>query len=174
VKTQGLSSADTIEYRTAALRKRFGNRPLAKIKTADIEDFVAALKQPALLTKYHKDPRLRRPATINRYLSLLRHMFAWAVAREFIERTPFQQGNESLVKEELEDNRRHRCLAIGEEKALMASAPEQICLLVLAALDTGLRRGEMLAPLGWWNLARLSQFLHSGWPATRIRLNPKI
>jgi hypothetical protein len=45
-------------------------------------------------------------------------MFALAVAREFIERTPLQQGNESLVKEELEDNRRHRRLAIGEEKAL--------------------------------------------------------
>jgi hypothetical protein len=54
VKAQGLSSADTIEYRMAALRKRFGNRPLAEIKTADIEDFVATLKQPALPTKYYK------------------------------------------------------------------------------------------------------------------------
>jgi hypothetical protein len=62
VKARALSSADTIEYRMAALRKRFGNRLLADIKTADVEDFVAALKQPALLTKYHKIVRLRRPA----------------------------------------------------------------------------------------------------------------
>ena len=89
---------------SAALRRPAPRRD----RTADIEDFVATLKSPARLAKDQKTARVRRPATINRYLSLLRHMFNWAVGREFLERTPFRRGNQTLVRQELEDNRRHR------------------------------------------------------------------
>lgn len=89
VKANKLASADTIEYRMAPLLHHFGRMPLAEIRTADLEDFVAKLKEPAVLASIHKVPRVRRPATINRYLSLLRHMFNWAVGREYLDRTPF-------------------------------------------------------------------------------------
>lgn len=74
----------------APLRQHFGRMPLPEIRTADVEDFVAKLKEPAVLASIHKVPRVRRPATINRYLSLLRHMFNWAVGREYLDRTPLR------------------------------------------------------------------------------------
>ena len=92
VQANKLASADTIEYRMAPLLQHFGRMPLAEIRTADVEDFVAKLKEPAVLASIHKVPRARRPATINRYLSLLRHMFNWAVGREYLDRTPFRRG----------------------------------------------------------------------------------
>ena len=79
-------------YRMAPLLQHFGDKPLREIRTADIEDFVASLKIPALLASHQKTARVRRPATINRYLSLLKHMFNWAVGREYLERTPFRRG----------------------------------------------------------------------------------
>jgi hypothetical protein len=105
VKPNSLTSADTIEYRMGAFRAYFGAKPLTDIRTADIEDFVAALKAPAVLSNNQKTARVRRPATINRYLSLLRHMFNWAEGRQYIDGTPFRRGNTSLVKQEHEDNK---------------------------------------------------------------------
>jgi len=145
VQARQLASADTIEYRMALIRARFGTRLLADIRTADIEDFVADLKKPVKMTRYHKVERTRRPATINRHLSLLRHMFSWAVAREYIERSPFRRGNANLIPEEIEDNRRHRRLSPEEEKKLIESAVGYMSSMIIAALDTGMRRGEMLA-----------------------------
>ncbi len=93
VKARRLASADTIDYRMALLRQHVGTRILAEIRTEDIEDFVATLKEPTKVAKHQKTARVRKPATINRYLSLLRHMFNWAVGREYLERTPFRRGN---------------------------------------------------------------------------------
>lgn len=148
VKARGLASADTIEYRMAPIVGHFGTKLLAEIRTADIEDFVASLKQPTLLAKGQHAPRQRRPATINRYLSLLRHMFNWAIGREYIERSPFRRGTQTLVRQEAEDNRRHRRINHEEERRLLAFAPEHLRPMIVTALDAGLRRGEMLA-LTW-------------------------
>ena len=148
VKANMLASADTIDYRMDLILEHFGPRRLTEITTADIEDFVARLKAPCPLAKSHKSSRVRRPATINRYLSLLGHMFNWAVGRGFIERTPFRRGTQALIRHEREDNRRHRRLSADEEGRLLKEAPSHLRPLIIAALDTGMRRGEMLA-LKW-------------------------
>ncbi len=148
VKAKGLASADTIEYRMAPILEHFGGKLLAEIRTADVEDFIAKLKQPTLLAKHQHAPRLRRPATINRYLSLLRHMFNWAIGREYLERSPFRRGTQALIRQEPEDNRRHRRVSREEEQRLLQAAPEYLRPLIVTALDAGLRRGEMLA-LTW-------------------------
>jgi hypothetical protein len=74
VQANALASADTIEYRMAPLLRHFGGKLLRDIRTADIEDFIADLRVPAPLACHHTTPRVRRPATINRYLSLLTHV----------------------------------------------------------------------------------------------------
>lgn len=148
VKPQGLTSADTIESRIGPLRRQFDSKMLIDIKTADIEDFIAELKQPAVLTEGQKTLRIRRPATINRYRAQLRHMFNWAVEREYLERTPFRRGSSTLIKMELEDNRRERRLTADEERTLMSEAAGYLRPLIITALDTGMRRGEMLS-LTW-------------------------
>ena len=46
------------------------------------------------------------PATINRTVDRLRHMFNWAVGREYLERTPFKRGGATLIKKLLESTTR--------------------------------------------------------------------
>lgn len=90
--------------------------------------------------------RVRRPATINRYLSLLQHFFNWAMERDYIR--PFRRNSVALVRQEREDNRRHRRIEPDEERALLSAAPDHLRPLIVFALDTGMRRGEMLT-LTW-------------------------
>jgi integrase len=147
VLAKGLALSSTIDYRLKPLIERFGDRPVAEIKTADIDDFVADLKQPRVVNGL-KGRRLT-PASINRTLGLLRHMLNWAVGREYLDRTPFRRGTEVLIRMELEDNKRRRRISESEEAALLAVASPHLRSMIIAALDTGMRRGEMLAlPFG--------------------------
>jgi integrase len=78
----------------------------------------------------------------NRKLSKLRQMLNWARDWKFIATVPFSRNLVSLDTE-LEVARERR-LDPGEEEALLASAEPQMKLRIIAALDTGMRRGEML------------------------------
>lgn len=151
VKLNALKSEDTITYRMEILKDHFGDRPLADIRTADIEDFLADLKTPAKLGPKQKTERARRPATINRYRSQLVQMFNWAVSRDYLERTPFQKGTKTLIPTMREDNKRDRRLSPEAETALLNAAAPHLKLLIKAALYSGMRRGEMLA-LTWADL----------------------
>ncbi len=75
-------------------------------------------------------------------------MFNWAIGREYIERSPFRRGTQTLIRQEHEDNRRHRRITKAEERQLLDAAPEHLRPMIVTALDAGLRRGEMLA-LTW-------------------------
>lgn len=143
VLAKGLALADTIDYRLKPLIEGFGDRLLSEIKTADIEDFVADLKKPRVVNSL--DGRTLSPASINRTLGLLRHMLNWAVGREYIDRTPFRRGTEVLIRLEREDNKRRRRVSEEEEAALLGVASPHLRSMIIAALDTGMRRGEMLA-----------------------------
>ena len=81
VVAKGLALTSTIDYRLKPLLERFGDRQLAEIRTADIEDFVADLKKPRVVNTI--EGRTLTPASINRTLGLLRHMLNWAVGREY-------------------------------------------------------------------------------------------
>ena len=52
---------------------------------------------------------------------------------------------EVLIRMELEDNKRRRRISEAEEKALLAVASSHLRAMIIAALDTGMRLGEMLA-----------------------------
>ncbi len=72
-------------------------------------------------------------------------MFNWAVGPEYLDRTPFKRGSATLVKKLLEDNKRRRRVDAHEEAALLREASPHIQAMLIAALDTGMRQGEMLA-----------------------------
>jgi integrase len=134
VELRGLRSRSTIKYRMRLLRARFGKRQLAEIHVADVEDMVRDLKAAG-----------KKPATVNRHLALLRAMLNWAVEREYLDKTPFRKGSQALIKLERENNQRSRRLSSDEEKALLAKAKGNVRALIVAALDTGMRRGELLS-----------------------------
>ena len=114
VVAKGLAAASQIDYRLRPLLERFGDTPLTSIKTADVEDFIADLKQPRVVNRIAG--RRLKPASINRAIQLLRHMFNWAVGREYLERSPFRRGTEVLIRLELEDNIRRRRVARGHQR----------------------------------------------------------
>lgn len=144
VVAKGLSLTRTVDWRIKPIVERFGDWALAEIKTADVEDFIADLRKPRVVGNR---PGLRSlaPASINRTIEVLRHMLNWAVGREYIDKTPFRRGSETLIKKLLEDNQRRRRIGPDEEQRLLSASPPHLQSMIIAALDTGMRRGEMLA-----------------------------
>lgn len=122
---------------------RFGDRALVDIRTADVQDFIADLRKPRAI--HRRGVRVLSASRVNKIIDLLRHMFNWAVGREYIDHTPFRRGSETLIKNFKEDNKRRRRIDEQEEAALLAHAPRHIQALLIAAIDTGMRSGEMLA-----------------------------
>jgi integrase len=139
-----LAIGKTIDYRLRPIIEYFSDRPLAWIRTSDVEDFLADLRKPHIAGR-RKTPRVLSPASVNRTIEILRHMMNWAVGREYIDRTPFRRGTETLVRKLREDNQRRRRMSEDEEAQLLAVAPPLLRSLIIAGLDTGMRQGEMLA-----------------------------
>lgn len=71
-------------------------------------------------------------------------MMNWAVGREYLDSTPFRRGTQALIKFEREDNRRTRRVSPEEEERLLTVGNPVVRMMIVAALDTGMRRGELL------------------------------
>jgi integrase len=139
-----LAIGTTIDYRLRPIIEHFGERPLAEIRTSDVENFIADLRKPHIAGR-RKTPRILSPASVNRTVEILRHMMNWALGREYIDRTPFRRGTETLIRKLREDNQRRRRISEDEEARLLAAAPPLLRSMIITALDTGTRQGEMLA-----------------------------
>lgn len=86
---------------------------------------------------------------INRLLARLRHICTWAVKQRHIPSHPFKFGGEVVVELETSaENARTRRLAPGEEDRLLGQARPHLRSLIVAALTTGCRLGELLS-LQW-------------------------
>jgi integrase len=85
-------------------------------------------------------------ATINRDLSVLRHILYWAVDKSILAANP-------MTRLRLARERRVRrpVMSVEEELKLLSVAPLHLRRIVIAALDTGMRRGEILNQL-WEHL----------------------
>ncbi len=114
------------------LSKLFGNKKLSDISTKDLEDF--------------KLMRLNEvsPATVNRSLSVLRHLFNLAKRwKKFYGDNPV-----SIVGMLEEHNQVERILTVDEEKRLLNECVSYLRPIITTALNTGMRRGEILT-LKW-------------------------
>jgi integrase len=109
---------------------------------SDIEDWKARLERPRLIHGRLKPPST---ATVNRAVAELRRLLNWAVRRDLLESSPFVNGGIARVTLDHEDNHRDRRMTQAEEDRLLACAPPLLRALIIVALDTGVRAGEMLA-----------------------------
>ena len=132
------------EFRSRALIKELGNKPMDEIS-------------PILIEKYKRDRRAsktargtdRAPSTVNRELELLSKMFSLAIDQGLAIHNPCRK-----VKRYREDNERNRYLSDEEEARLIAALDNQrtgLRPLVVLAIHTGMRRGELLN-LRWANV----------------------
>ena len=142
VNGRNLKTASEFKWRVKPLIERFGNVAITKIRTGDVEDWQAYLRKPRLINGTMRAPSA---VTVNRAVEDLRRMLNWAVSREYLLSSPFARGGIALIKFEREDNRRNRRVSSEEEDRLLAAAPVHLRALMILALDTGVRAGEMLA-----------------------------
>lgn len=111
----------------------FGDRLIQAITPGLIEQYRAAR-----LAEGHRGRPLK-PATLNRYLALLKHMFAYAVREQWLDRNPV-----SLVTFDKENNARDRVLSSDEYDRLQDVSAPHLRPINATAYYTGMRRGEIL------------------------------
>jgi integrase len=127
---------------------RFETKPIDGIARADIEAIRSWRRAEQAAGNSRAGTKGGEVGT-NRLLSRLRHLLAWAVAEGHIETSPFRRGHVALVKMEASvEGARTRRLEPGEEEGLLQHADQHLRSLVVAALATGCRLGELLS-LQW-------------------------
>jgi len=94
------------------------------------------------------------PVGVNRHLGTLRALWNWSMRVGYTERSPFKRGSEPIVKLSEELPRSRRLLA-GEEGPLLAACADHLRGVVEAALETGMRLGEILS-LQWREVVGLT------------------
>lgn len=123
------------------LRPRLGHVPVSAITTKDVEALYEDLK-----TRHVGEGDNARPlavATVNRYMKLLHAVLRFGVRRGLLLTNPA-----ASVELARENNARNRCLSADEEARLMKALPVWMRPLVVVAIHTGMRRGELLG-LRW-------------------------
>ena len=110
-----------------------------------------------------------KDATVNRDLSVLRHILYWAVDEQLLPANPLAR-----MKMARERRTRRQILSLAEERLLLGSAKDHLYGMVIMALDTGMRRGEITSQL--WEDIDFSQKLlyvtHSKTPEGESREIP--
>lgn len=156
-KVAGVRSLMTLKGQLETLKTYFGKRRIRSLTHGDLRTFRAdRLKTPTRVDiarherelKTNSEAELRSTRTIasvNRELALLRRMFNVAEREGWIVRSPFKVG-ESLISL-ADERRRERILTRDEEARLLNACADQRAHLrpiIICALDTGMRRGEIL------------------------------
>jgi len=141
-KIAGMRDHTTAAGHVRALVEYFGPMKLRDITAGKIEAF----KQFRLATPKARGGKERSIANVNRTLTRLRAMFRFAVAEGWLDYSPFDRASTPIISK-ADEVRRTRVLSREEEARLLeACGPNSprahLAPLVLAALDTGCRRGE--------------------------------
>lgn len=119
------------EQLIANLSRAFGGKRLAEIRSLDVEQYKLMRCEMA------------QPATVNREVALLKHMFNLGIRWEYTLDNPTRGVN--LLRE---DNTVERILSREEEERLVATAHPDLRPVLVTALNTGMRLGELLS-LTW-------------------------
>ena len=117
------------------LVRDFGSIPLRQFNSMLLEQY-----QTERLGKGNK------PATANRLLATLKHAFSKAVEWEMVEEVTLKRIRKAKFLEE--NNRRLRYLSREECRTLIDVSNPHLRPIVITALNTGMRKGEILA-LTW-------------------------
>jgi len=134
--------AEYLEYSKANKKPQSHRRDQVSIKSL-LDTFAQKLvvKITAYDLEHYKTKRLLhvKPATVNRELSCIKHMFNLAVVWEKI-----KSHNLHKVKKFKEPDGRVRYLSDDEIPRVLAACSRYLRPIVIMALNTGMRKGEIL------------------------------
>lgn len=161
-KVSGLRSLHTAKHYLEVLRASFGRTLVRNITMSDLEEF----KTERLRTPSNRGER--SIADVNRSLELLRSILRFGVQNGWLSRSPFNSAISIISK--ADESHRDRVLSYEEEQCLLASCDkgreftyerkgkqisalrkagrDRMKALIITALDTAMRRGELLG-LTW-------------------------
>ncbi|HEX8288748.1 MAG TPA: tyrosine-type recombinase/integrase [Pyrinomonadaceae bacterium] len=147
-KISGLRDVSRAKSVLPHFRDFFGSKKLRVVTYGDL----ASYRRMRMSVPTHmKQPRT--DATMNRELGILRRIFNIAVSENWIKRNPFNCGEPLIIPSA--ENIREKILTFDEEQKLLSACEEpcriHIRPIIIALLDTGARRGEMLK-LTWQNV----------------------
>ena len=140
-KYAGLKPEDT-QFQHAL--EFFGEKSLKDITTSDVEDF-----RRKLLTRKVGKHQLK-PASANRYVSMLRAAFYWAMANGLAGSNPVIELADKMLKEAPIAT---RVLKRDEQDKLLKCLPTWLRLAVIFCLQTAARRGDVVN-LTWKSVNR--------------------
>jgi len=109
----------------------FGQHHLRRFDTRLLEQY-----QSEMMTKGKKN------ATANRHLATIKHMFTKAVEWNMVEEEALKRVRKVKMLEE--NNRRMRFLSTSECGALIENCDKHLRPIVITALNTGMRKSEIL------------------------------
>jgi integrase len=122
----------------------FGGTPIGRIYRSMTENY----------RRHRHAEKTVTDTTINRDLEVLRHILYWAVDEGFLSANP--AGRMRLVTE----RRKPRLiLSLADEELLIAAAAPHLRQIITLAVDTGMRRGEILKQL-WEHIDFTRQLLY--------------
>lgn len=140
-KVAGMRSHKVASLFLQNLREHFDTYRVRAITYGEIEKYKAA----RLATPTRKETQ-RKISSVNRELQLLRRVLNVALREGWIYRNPFQLGDPLInVADEI---KRQRVLSLQEENLLLNACDhprrEHLKPIIICALDTGMRKGEIL------------------------------
>jgi integrase len=159
----------------------FTQKPFRLITQEDVEMAIGAKRQRATSTVTKGDKSWKRTTggdvAANRMHGHLSALWSWAIQpkRAYADKTPFSHAGR--VPEELKkpkERGRDRRLQPGEEEALLVSAGHQhLRDCIVAALETGMRKNEILS-LQWRHVRWLQNELAIEWQNTKTKQSRQI
>jgi integrase len=109
------------------------------------------------IRKYRQERNAQKrltAATVNRDLSVLRRVLYWGVEEGYLASNPLGR-----LHMERERRTKRPVMSLREEQLLFAASPEHLQRIILCALHTGMRRGEILSQR-WEDIDFDNRILH--------------
>jgi len=109
------------------------------------------------IRKYRQERNQERAltaATVNRDLSVLRRILYWGVEEGYLASNPLGR-----LRMERERRTKRSVMSFREEQLLLRAAPEHLQRIIFCALQTGMRRGEILSQR-WEDVDLDNRILH--------------
>jgi integrase len=107
----------------------FGETPIGRINRGMTEDY----------RRHRHAEKNVTDTTVNRDLELLRHILYWAVDEGFLSANPI-----SRMRLVTERRKPRLILSLADERLLLVAAAPHLRQIITIAVDTGMRRGEIL------------------------------